>query len=219
MGDVPRKIRSKLETARAEPAAATAVAVPAASRPLNDAERAKLAKLTEQIANLPEQEAPRAPSTPPGEANVAPGLRSTPPVGKSTPPGEPSISPARSSSRVLVIDDSEIARSLMCEALSSAGYEVFELPSAIGSTREVLRRGIGIVVIDLNMPAMRGDSLARLFRANPRMSDVRVILVSGSPPAEIESIARGVLADGWVAKSNLPEGLIDAVSAAGGATP
>ena len=107
----------------------------------------------------------------------------------------------------------------MRDALEAAGYQVFELPSAIGSTREVLRHDIDVVVIDLNMPAMRGDSLARLFRANPRMRSLRLVLVSGSPAHQLESIAGDVRADAWVHKESLPAGLVDAVATVAGSSP
>lgn len=133
--------------------------------------------------------------------------------------GHSSQQPSRASKKVLVIDDSEVARATMRDALESAGHRVHELPSAIGATREVLRHEIEVVVIDLNMPAMRGDSVIRLFRANPRMRHLRLILVSGAPRPEIEAVARDVLADDWVEKAMMPDALLRAVSSDGETSP
>jgi DNA-binding NarL/FixJ family response regulator len=80
---------------------------------------------------------------------------------------------------------------------------VHELPSAIGATRTVLRNNVGVVVIDVFMPQMRGDHLATLFRNNPRFNRVGLLLVSSEPEAQLERIASEAGADGIVSKSRL----------------
>jgi DNA-binding response OmpR family regulator len=109
---------------------------------------------------------------------------------------------------VLVIDDSKLARQSMAYALRDAGFVVHELPSPIGATREIIRRDIGYVVIDIEMPALRGDKLASLFRANPRFSGVVVVLVSSLPEEELKRLAEEVGADAYIPKSRLPAELV-----------
>jgi len=93
---------------------------------------------------------------------------------------------------VLVIDDSDIARAKMTRALIDAGYAVLDLPSPIGATRGVVRHGVRLVVVDIHMPAMSGDKLAALFRDNPRLSEVKVVLVSGLELEQLDDIAEDV---------------------------
>ena len=57
-------------------------------------------------------------------------------------------------SRVLLIDDDDIAREYLASLLRDAGHEVFELPSPIGATRTILSEGIEAVVLDVIMPDM-----------------------------------------------------------------
>jgi CheY-like chemotaxis protein len=111
---------------------------------------------------------------------------------------------------VLVIDDSDIARSQIAQRLAEEGIEVHTLPSAIGATRAVLRNNIGLVLIDVLMPAMRGDRLAALFRKNARFSNIGLILVSSEPEGQLKRLADEVGADGVVSKSNL-DGLVPAL--------
>jgi len=112
---------------------------------------------------------------------------------------------------ILVIDDSDIARAKMAGALTEAGYAVLDLPSPIGATRGVVRHGVRLVVVDIQMPAMSGDRLAALFRDNPRLSEVKVVLVSGVAVDALEELAADVGADAVVSKTKGDGALIAAV--------
>lgn len=106
---------------------------------------------------------------------------------------------------VLVIDDSDIARARMAAVLEEAGMRVLSLASPIGATRSIMANSVDVVVIDVLMPAMRGDRLAALFRRNPRFQDLGVVLVSGAAPEELERLSLEVEADATVSKSKLDE--------------
>jgi len=112
---------------------------------------------------------------------------------------------------ILIIDDSDIAREAMRRPLEAAGLEVYDLPSPIGATRLILRKGIRVVIIDINMPTMRGDRLAALFRENPRFDDLRVILVSGEDQDLLQQLASQVGADAVVPKSANYADLVETV--------
>ena len=113
--------------------------------------------------------------------------------------------------KVLVIDDSEIARARMTNQLRLHGHTVLELPSPIGATRTVLRENVEVVVIDIHLPTVSGDRLASLFRANPRMKNLGVVLVSGIDPEELLRLAQEVDADAVVSKGAIDRELPQAV--------
>lgn len=104
--------------------------------------------------------------------------------------------------RVLVIDDSEAARAAINGLLAPAGYEVHQLPSAIGATRIILRSAIEAVIIDVSMPGLSGDRLVELLRSNPRFNDLVIILVSGDPE-HLKRISEKLEVDGAIAKSQI----------------
>jgi len=104
---------------------------------------------------------------------------------------------------VLVIDDSDIARHAVCTMLRRADYVVRDLPSAIGSTREILRHQVSAVVVDLDMPGLRGDKLATLLRTNPRLSEVVLILISGQSQDELAALREDRAINAVIAKSDL----------------
>lgn len=105
--------------------------------------------------------------------------------------------------RVLVIDDSDVARAATCDVVRSVGLEPIELPTPIGATREIIRHEIKIVILDVNMPSMSGDKLATLFRANPRFAGLRILLISGAPSSEMQRLVLDSQADGYVSKAEL----------------
>lgn len=110
---------------------------------------------------------------------------------------------ARPPPNVLVIDDSEIARADMCDRLRRAGFNVTSLASPIGATRVIVEQAISVVVIDVQMPSIRGDRLAALFRGNPRFSNLGVILVTGGDEAELRQLGQATKADGVLSKGSL----------------
>jgi CheY-like chemotaxis protein len=105
--------------------------------------------------------------------------------------------------KVLVIDDSEVARSAICDCVRGVGLEPLPLATPIGATREIVRNQVSIVIIDVNMPSMRGDKLAAVFRANARFEQLKIILISGSPPDEMAAMAKAVRADAYVCKMDM----------------
>jgi len=115
---------------------------------------------------------------------------------------------------VLVIDDSPVALQIMSEAISKRGHDVSTLPTAIGSTQVILRNDINVVVIDVNLPSMQGDRLAALFRTNPRLKTLAVVLVSGIDHDELSRLAEAAGADAVVSKQRVATDLADAVERA-----
>lgn len=107
--------------------------------------------------------------------------------------------------KVLVIDDDNIARTQMCELLSNAGHAVGGLASPIGATKSITEQHINVVVLDVQMPSIRGDRLAALFRGNPRLQRLGVILVTGSTESELSELAATAQADAVLSKGRLSE--------------
>jgi len=111
---------------------------------------------------------------------------------------------------VLVIDDCEIARTEMSHRLGRAGFKVSNLASPIGATRVIVDQAIDVVVIDVQMPSIRGDRLAALFKGNPRFATLGVILVTGGSEAELEALGAVAKADAVLSKGRLDR-LVDLV--------
>jgi CheY-like chemotaxis protein len=117
--------------------------------------------------------------------------------------------------RVLVIDDDDIARELVASTLQNDGHTVFSLPSAIGATREIFQNSIDAVVLDVVMPNIDGDKLARLLRQNSKGKGLAIVLVSSRPIDELRALAVSAQADAVVSKSEIRSQLAETLRRVG----
>lgn len=81
--------------------------------------------------------------------------------------------------RVLIIDDSRAMRAILTKIMTEMGFEV--VTAANG--REGLQRlgeddGIGLVLVDWNLPEMNGYEFVTAVRAESAYDDVRLIMVT-----------------------------------------
>lgn len=113
--------------------------------------------------------------------------------------------------RVLVIDDDDVAREMLCGTLRDFGHDVHDLPSAIGATRTIFEHKIEAVVLDVMMPNINGDKLARLLRQASRGKHLTIVLVSSRPMNELEDLASAAGADAVVSKREVRKELIQAL--------
>lgn len=116
--------------------------------------------------------------------------------------------------KILVIDDDDIAREVLCSTLKAAGHETFELQSSIGATRCIFEQRVDAVVIDVMMPTINGDKLARVFRNNAHGDQLGIVLVSGRSTEELRPLTALAQADAIVSKVDVPRGLVAAVERA-----
>ncbi len=116
--------------------------------------------------------------------------------------------------RALVIDDDEIVRELMCELLRGGGCQVFDTGSPIGVTRLILQHQIDIIVLDVMMPDISGDKLAKLLRRNSKLQNLTIVLVSSGKREDLSQLAADVAADAVVSKSEVHMQLVRVALAA-----
>lgn len=118
-----------------------------------------------------------------------------------------------SAKRALVIDDDDVARTLLVSILKKGGYEVFQLSSPIGATQTILRNDIQVLVLDVFMPSMDGDKFVRLLRGNPKLGALHIVLVSGASMEELTEVANRVGAVAVIPKEEVRYRLLEAMRA------
>jgi len=112
--------------------------------------------------------------------------------------------------RVLVADDEEDIRALVCLAVRKAGCTV---ASAVGDGTAALaaaRAGVPhLAVLDVSMPGRTGLEVCAALRAEPATAGIRILLLSAG--ASADDVARGLAAgaDAYLAK---PFGVTDLVA-------
>jgi CheY-like chemotaxis protein len=116
--------------------------------------------------------------------------------------------------KILVIDDDDIARELLSSTLRKAGHETYELESSIGATRCIHEQGVDAVVLDVMMPTINGDKLARMFRSGAQGRKLGIVLVSSRSQEELAALAAAAEADEVVTKGDVRIRLAAAVQRA-----
>ena len=105
--------------------------------------------------------------------------------------------------KVLVIDDDDVGRTLISEVLLDSCSRVIGLSSPIGATQTAVAEQVDVVVLDVEMPNLRGDMLAKLFRKNPRLGHLGVVLVSGCRSEELVRLGNSCGADAVLSKRDV----------------
>lgn len=78
---------------------------------------------------------------------------------------------------ILVVDDDDLFRAMLCETLKAAGYEVLEAENGKAAMKVVLGSSLDLVITDLIMPEQEGiETIREIKRITPEM---KIIAVSG----------------------------------------
>jgi len=110
---------------------------------------------------------------------------------------------------VLVVDDYEDARKFFCTFLQLAGYEVLAAADGQDALDIARRQRPDLILLDLKMPRMDGETFRREQLADATLSTIPVIVLSGS--SDGEQIARRIAAIDYLAKPIDSRMLLEAV--------
>jgi CheY-like chemotaxis protein/HPt (histidine-containing phosphotransfer) domain-containing protein len=100
-------------------------------------------------------------------------------------PPEWAAPPLPGGSRILVVDDVEVTRRVLCEQLEHLGIHgdaVADGASALDRLRAAARAGrrYQAALVDYRMPGMDGEAFARQVAADPRLAGLPMLLISGA---------------------------------------
>ena len=115
--------------------------------------------------------------------------------------------------RILIVDDSPVARKVVRRAIGMTGLEVSELFEA-GNGIEALERlrsnWIDLVVCDVHMPEMDGQELVQTMHADTALRVIPVIMVSSDATEARRDALLQAGARDYLHKPLTPERLRDA---------
>lgn len=104
--------------------------------------------------------------------------------------------------KILIIDDDQAHLDSARGILEAEGYEVFTHNQPFGATNAVIRLQPDLVLLDVNMPALSGDRLAEVMRANAHTRNVKVALHSSNDEDHLRTTARRLGLDGYICKGS-----------------
>jgi len=117
----------------------------------------------------------------------------------------PPVPSLPSTPTILIVEDSDVVRSLTGRMLVDEGYPIVTAIDGVEAIEVLERSAIGVVLTDLKMPRMNGRELARQIVA--RWPRVRMLFMTGHPDAGLTADLPGPV----LMKPFTPEALTAAV--------
>jgi two-component system, cell cycle response regulator DivK len=82
------------------------------------------------------------------------------------------------SGTVMVVDDSDDIRELICMQLRRKGYEVVEATNGAQAVELATQIHPGLILMDLSMPVMDGYEATRRIKSLPGLGGVTIVAIS-----------------------------------------
>ncbi|MFH1019630.1 MAG: response regulator [Pseudomonadota bacterium] len=100
--------------------------------------------------------------------------------------------------RIAIVDDSGTARMFIRRCLEIAGFQGAEIIEAVNgkdALEQIRNAPVDLLLTDLTMPVMDGTTLLKWIKANPKLCQLPVLVISsaGNPAKEIELKALGAM--------------------------
>src|SRR3984893_294416 len=102
------------------------------------------------------------------------------PAKRATPTSSTGGSRPRAPAPIAIIaDDEDLARLLLAEAASAGGLTPLAFDNGTDAPAAALSREVAIVLLDVDMPGLDGNSVCRRLRAESRFATVPIVMVTG----------------------------------------
>ncbi len=117
----------------------------------------------------------------------------------------------RARHRILCVDDDEQLLRAIERVLTSHGFDVVSTNSPMGVREAITKFRPDLVLVDVNIPLLKGDELVSLARTAAAASGLRprFVLYSGLDDEDLAARTKYSGADGWISKElpieRLPE--------------
>lgn len=103
--------------------------------------------------------------------------------------------------KILLVDDEPFILSATAGLLRSAGHTVFTCEQWTGVAATVRSEDPDIILLDYNMPSIKGDDLCMILKRNTSNPDLKIVIFSSEPESDLVNIVRRCGADGYVKKN------------------
>lgn len=118
------------------------------------------------------------------------------------------------SAKILLVDDEPFILEVASQVLSRAGFETHTCHLWTGVLNTVREQRPDLVLLDYNMPGLRGSDLCNILKRDTAGTDMRVVLYSAEPESDLVRICDECGADGYIRKKSAPNELIRQVEEA-----
>ncbi|MAP94781.1 MAG: response regulator [Ponticaulis sp.] len=113
--------------------------------------------------------------------------------------------------KVLVVEDDNTVRMLICHLLESAGFELIQADNGKHAIELAKTDLPSVVVLDCMMPAMDGIETVKRMKEIPELKNIATLMLSGRRSSENEEKAFREGVDSYMTKPFDREELIESV--------
>ena len=114
--------------------------------------------------------------------------------------------------RILIVDDSESIREVVCFTLENAGHEVLKGVDGLDALKYLDGSKFDLVITDLHMPNMDGIEFIHKVREMPEYQYVPILFLTTESQTAKKMEAKEAGATGWIIKPFVPEKLLAAIN-------
>jgi two-component system cell cycle response regulator DivK len=105
---------------------------------------------------------------------------------------------------ILIIEDNEDTRFVFSAILNCDGYRIVEAANGEEGIACVLEFRPDLIITDIDMPVMDGFAAARSIRADDRIRNIPIVVITGNDFTAAEQVESRVLFDSCFAKPMQP---------------
>ena len=115
-------------------------------------------------------------------------------------------------SKIMIVDDSQMVRAQVGKTLMGAGFMVVEATDGSDALAQ-LSAGTkpALIVLDVNMPKMGGIEFLQSLRKQSEFAAVPIVMLTTEGQPQLMQQAKALGAKGWIVKPFRPEMLIAVV--------
>jgi CheY-like chemotaxis protein len=105
--------------------------------------------------------------------------------------------------RIVLIDDDENLLATTKAILEDEGYDVYAYNRPLGSTNRIRDAEPDLIMLDMNMPALSGETLARVLHSNIGIRDIPIVFYSSNDEDTMRKAVSEHGVRGYICKGNL----------------
>lgn len=105
--------------------------------------------------------------------------------------------------KILVIDDDKKHLTVVKEILEGEGHDVYIHDQPFGSTALVKTLKPDLILLDINMPGLSGDSLSKVMRNHLDIKETLIVFYSSNDEDSLRQLVRLHQVKGYICKGDL----------------
>lgn len=117
-------------------------------------------------------------------------------------------------STILLVDDEPFILSATAQLLRAAGHTVHTCEQWAGVATTVRNESPDLILMDYNMPALKGDDLCQILKRNVMNADMKIVIFSSEPEVDLIRIVANCGADGYIRKNSAGHVLLREIESA-----